>query len=76
MKARIVMKIYMVVKYYLENLSFEFHEDSCINARARLISVWGFQYKLQSKVAVVLMLLDISSESVQHQENVKAVEGQ
>ena len=26
------MKFYMVAKYYLENLSFKFHEDPCTNA--------------------------------------------
>ena len=29
------MKFYVVVNYYLGSLSFKFHEDSCINARAR-----------------------------------------
>ena len=33
-KARIFMKFYMVVKYYLDSLSFKFHEDPCTNARA------------------------------------------
>ena len=33
-KARIFMKFYVVVKYYLVSLSFQFHEDLCINARA------------------------------------------
>ena len=28
----------MVVKYYLENLSFKFHEDPCTNARARVVN--------------------------------------
>ena len=32
------MKFYVVVNYYLGSLSFKFHEDSCINARARLIA--------------------------------------
>ena len=36
-EARIFMKFYMVVKYYLENLSFKFHEDPCTNARARVV---------------------------------------
>ena len=38
MEARIFMKFYMVVKFYLENLSFKFHEDWCINARAQVVS--------------------------------------
>ena len=33
------MKFHMVVNYYLVNLSFKFHEDPCINARARVINV-------------------------------------
>ena len=28
----------MVVKYYLENLTFKFHEDPCTNARARVVN--------------------------------------
>ena len=36
-EARILMKFYMVVNYYLVNLSLKFHEDPCINARARVI---------------------------------------
>ena len=35
MKARIFMKFYMVVNYYLVGLYLKFHEDLCINARAR-----------------------------------------
>ena len=35
---RIFLKFYMVVKYYLESLSFKFHEDSCTNARARVVN--------------------------------------
>ena len=37
-EARIFMTFFMVVKYYLENLSVKFHEDWCINARARVVS--------------------------------------
>ena len=38
MEARIFMKFYMVVNYYLVNLSFKFHEDLNSNARARVIN--------------------------------------
>ena len=38
MEARIFMKFYMVVNYYLVNLSFKFYEDPCINARARVVN--------------------------------------
>ena len=34
-KARIFMKFYMVVNWYLVSLCVKFHEDLCINARAR-----------------------------------------
>ena len=37
-EARILMKFYMVVNYYLVNLSFKFHEDPWTNARARFVS--------------------------------------
>ena len=37
-KAQIFMKYYVVVNYYLVSLSFKFHEDSCINARARVVN--------------------------------------
>ena len=37
-KARIVMKFYVVVNYYLVNLSFIFHDDPCINVRARVVN--------------------------------------
>ena len=37
-KARIFMKFYVVVNYYLVSLSFEFHEDLCLNAHARVIN--------------------------------------
>ena len=33
------MKFYVVVYYYLVSLSFKFHEDLCINARARVVNV-------------------------------------
>ena len=38
-KAQIFMKFYVVVNYYLLSLSFEFHDDPCINARAKVINV-------------------------------------
>ena len=37
-EARIFMKFYMVVNYYLVNLNFKFHEDLNSNARARVIN--------------------------------------
>ena len=37
-KARIFMKFYMVVNYYLGSLTFNFHKDSCINVRARAVN--------------------------------------
>ena len=36
--ATIVMKFYVVVKYYLVNLGFKFCKDQCINARARVVN--------------------------------------
>ena len=38
MEARIFMKFYMVVNYYLVNLSFKFYEDPSTNARARVVN--------------------------------------
>ena len=38
-KARIFMKIFMVVNYYLESLSFKLYEDLFTNARARVVNV-------------------------------------
>ena len=35
MEARIFMKFYVVVNLYLVSLSFKFHEDPFVNARAR-----------------------------------------
>ena len=35
MEARIFMKFYVVVNFYLVSLSFKFHEDPFVNARAR-----------------------------------------
>ena len=32
------MKFYMVVNYYLVYFNLKFHEDPCINARARFIA--------------------------------------
>ena len=32
------MKFYMVVNYYLVNFSLKFHEDPCINPRARVVN--------------------------------------
>ena len=37
-KARIFMKFYVVVYYYLVSLSLKFHDDTCINARAREVN--------------------------------------
>ena len=37
-EARIFMKFYVVFKYYLVTLSFEFHGDLCTNARTRVIN--------------------------------------
>ena len=37
-KARIFMKFYVVVNFYLLRLSFKFHEDSSINAHARVVN--------------------------------------
>ena len=37
-KAWILMKFYVGVNYYLVNLSFIFHEDSCINALTRVVN--------------------------------------
>ena len=34
-KARIFMKFYVVVNYYLMSLSFKFYDDPCIDARIR-----------------------------------------
>ena len=36
-KARIFMKFYVVVNYYLVIICIKFHSDSCINARARVV---------------------------------------
>ena len=35
MEAQIFMKFYVVVNFYLVSLSFKFHEDPFVNARAR-----------------------------------------
>ena len=40
----IFTKFYMVVNYYLVNLSFKFHEDPCINARARVINACAHDF--------------------------------
>ena len=37
-KARIFMKFYMVVNYYVVSLSSKFYEDPCTNARTRGIN--------------------------------------
>ena len=39
MKSRIFMKFYVVVHFYLVKLSFKFHEDPSVNARARVENV-------------------------------------
>ena len=38
MEARIFMKFYVVVNYYLVNLSLKFHKDPCKTARARVLN--------------------------------------
>ena len=37
-EAWIFMKFYVVVNYYHVSLSFKFHEDPCINARAQIVN--------------------------------------
>ena len=37
-KAQIFMKFYVVVNYYLVSICIKFHEDSCFNARARVVN--------------------------------------
>ena len=37
-EARIFMKFYVVVNFYLVNLSFKFYKDPCIDARARVVN--------------------------------------
>ena len=37
-EARIFMKFYMVVNYYIVNLSFKFHKDQFKNARLRVVN--------------------------------------
>ena len=37
-KARILMKFYVVVNYYLVSLSFKFHKNPCTNARAQVVN--------------------------------------
>ena len=37
-KARIFMKFYVMVNIYLVSLSFKFHEDPSVNARARVVN--------------------------------------
>ena len=37
-KARIFMKYYVVVNYYLMGLYFKFHEDSCKDAGVRVVN--------------------------------------
>ena len=38
-EARIFMKFYVVINYYLRNLSFKFHKDRCINMGARVVNL-------------------------------------
>ena len=38
-KARIFMKFYVVVNYYLVSLHLKFHEDSCINVCSQVVNV-------------------------------------
>ena len=37
-KAQILMKFSVVVCYYLVSLSFEFHDDPCINTHVRVVN--------------------------------------
>ena len=37
-KARIFMKFYVVVNFYLVSLSFKFHEDPCINTLPQVVN--------------------------------------
>ena len=36
-KAQVFMKFYVMVNYYLVSICIKFHEDSCINARTRVV---------------------------------------
>ena len=38
-KAWIFMTFYVVVNYYIVSLSFKFHGDPCINARAQIYAL-------------------------------------
>ena len=38
MEVCIFMKFYVVVNYYFVSLRLKFHEDLCINARARVVN--------------------------------------
>ena len=38
MQTQIFMIFCMVIKYYLESLSFKFHENPCTNARTRVVN--------------------------------------
>ena len=37
-EARIFMKFYLMVDYYIVGLSYKFHKEPCINARARVVN--------------------------------------
>ena len=41
-EAQILMKFYMMVNKHLVSLSIKFHEDPCINARARVLNVRAY----------------------------------
>ena len=38
MKARVFLKFYFVINYYLVSISCTFHEDPCTNARAQVLN--------------------------------------
>ena len=43
----------MVVNYYLVNLSFKFHEDPCINARARVVNALAREKYIQKNIVIL-----------------------
>ena len=47
------MKFYVVVNYYLGSLSFKFHEDSCIYARARAVNARTKVYRECARLRLV-----------------------
>ena len=48
------MKFYVVVNFYLVNLSVNFHKDPCINVRARVANARIRDIKIQASVAEIL----------------------